>query len=224
MGAVGAGWLLGFLIDRVSRDNQTEFGFDDSSYAIAQFVPLAVVGLGTWLWYWRGVVARRRADPVGEANSTIRRTFLYVTFGVALIAAIAAAAATLYGLVGSVLNAGFGGNLLSELSAPIGALVVAGIVLLYHGLALRSDQRLAAQPVSDMPATEPTVASEPAEGSAPVAGAVTPSALVASPGAVLVAIRKRAFELVGPEDELEAALLAARAALPPGVEIVDARA
>jgi hypothetical protein len=224
IGAIGAGWLLGYMVDLVVGGTQ---GVEATAFALAQFVPLAVVGLATWWWSWRGVVARRRADPVGEANSTIRRTFLYLTFGVALIAAIAAAALILYRVVGIVVGAGTGGDLLSELSTPIGALLGAGTVLLYHGLLLRRDQRLTVARVADAPATEPAIDGDLVQAPAPGAGSATPVIAVAPAGggdAVLVSIRRRALTLVGPEDELEAALLAARAVLPEAVEIVDARA
>lgn len=196
IGAVGGGWLLGYLVNLVFGGQQT--AFDYPSWELAQFVPLTVVGLGAWLWFWRGVVARRRADPAGEANSTIRRTFLFITLGVALVVALAAAAAILYRLVGLVINAGAGGSIVSELSTPIGALLGAGIVLLYHGLALRADLRLAV-------ATAPP-------GAESITADSSPSPLV----------RRRDLALLGPADQIDAALEAARTALPAGFEFVDA--
>ena len=110
---------------------------------LGQWLPATLVGLGAWWWLWRAVSERRRSDPVDEANSTIRRSFLFLTLGVALIAAITAAALILYRLTSTVLDAGIGGNPVSELSTPFGVLVAAGVILAYHGLALRADQKLA---------------------------------------------------------------------------------
>ena len=118
----------------------------------------------------------------------------------------------LYRVVGLVINAGIGGVLVSDLSTPVGALLGAGTVLLYHGLALRNDQRLVAATAIDSPAAEP----------APSGEGSTVSQEVASSEANPVAVRRRTFALVGPEDEFDAALDAARAVLPPGIEIVDA--
>ena len=194
IGAIGAGWLLGFLVD-VVLGGERSTGPSPSTYELGQWLPATVVGLGAWWWFWRAVSARRHSDPADEANSTIRRSFLYLTLGVALVAAIAASAVILYRLVGVLLDAGIGGNLASELSTPLGTLIAAGIVLAYHGLALRADQKLAT----------PAEAVEPAEG-APVS--------IGSP------VERRALKLVGPPADLDAALAAVRAALPAGVEIV----
>lgn len=202
IGATGAGWLLGFLID-LALGGQGATRLSESSYELAQWLPATVVGLGAWWWFWRGVLARRRTDPVGEANSTIRRSFLFLTLGVALVAAIASSALILYRLVGILLDAGIGGNLASELSTPLGALIAAGIVLAYHGLALRADQGLA----------------QPRE--APEAGAAgVPAPATGQPLAVEGDVERRVLTLVGPPADLDGALAAARAALPAGVEIV----
>ena len=103
-------------------------------------------------------------------------------------------------------------------------LLGAGIVLLYHGLALRSDQRLVAATATDgsVAGTVEVVTGAAGDGSAGSAERLMPAPAARSSEAVLVAVRRRSFALVGPEDELDAALLAARAALPPGIEIVDA--
>lgn len=202
IGATAAGWLLGYIVDLVLGGQRTT-GPYPSTYELAQWLPAAVVGLGAWWWFWRGVLARRRSDPEDEANSTIRRAFLFLTLAVALVAAIAAAALILYRLVGVLLDAGIGGNLASELSTPLGALVAAGAVLAYHGLALRADQKLAKPDTAQADATPGEPA--PAEGAQVTTGG---------------AVERRAFVLVGPPADLDAALAAARAALPAGVEIV----
>lgn len=186
LGATGAGWVLGFLID-LALGGERATGPYPSTWELGQWLPATVVGLGAWWWFWSGVRARRRSDPVDEANSTIRRSFLFLTVGVALIAAIAASALILYRLVGGLLGAEIGGNVGSELSTPLGALIAAAVVLGYHGLALRADQKL-----------------------------VTPDEPLATGGPV----ERRALTLVGPAADLDAAVAAARAALPAGVEIV----
>ena len=188
IGVTGAGWMLGYFID-VLLGGQRTTGPDATTYELTWWLPAAMVGLAAWWWFWRAVLGRRRADPIGEANSTIRRSFLFVTLGVALVAAISASALILYRLVGVLLDAGIGGNLASELSTPLGTLIAAGVVLAYHGLALRADQKLA----------EPREATEVA---------------------VAATVERRVLTLVGPPGNLDAALAAARAALPAGVELL----
>jgi hypothetical protein len=197
IGATGAGWLLGLVIDALLGGGRTS-GPSPSTYELGQWLPATVVGLGAWGWFWRSVLARRRSEPVDEANSTIRRGFLFLTVGVALVAAIGTSALILYRLVGVVLDAGIGGNLASELSSPLGVLIAAGGVLAYHGLALRADQKLAK-------------AAEPDEAAALAAASPVGSSQV----------ERRAVVIVGPPADLDAALAAARAALPAGVEIVE---
>jgi hypothetical protein len=205
LGAAGTGWLVGYAIDLLLGGQRTAEGLLPT-YDMAQWLPIAVVGLGTWWWSWRRVIARRQADPAGEAGSTIRRTFLYLTLGVALVVALGAAAVILYRLVGLVIDAGLGGNLVSELSTPMGLLLTAGAVLLYHGLTLRSDQRLAVE-TRGKPA-------EP-ESTEPATVGSTPEPMP----------QRRSLTMTGPAGaDLDAALASARAALPPGVEILGEEA
>lgn len=197
-GATGLGWILGLGIDvvfggiRTTDPDRLPWAFE-----LAQWLPMAVLGLGVWAWQWSGVLARRRRDPDGEANSTIRRAFIFLTLAVALVSALGGATLILYRLVGTAVGASLTGNAVSELSTPVGAFIMAAIVLAYHVLQLRSDQTI--RPI--VPAGPSTVAPTPV---------VDASARV-----------RRPLELVGPEGaDLDAALAAARAALPDEIELV----
>lgn len=197
-GATGLGWILGLGIDvvfggiRTTDPNRLPWTFE-----LAGWLPMAGVGLGLWAWQWSGVLARRRRDPDGEANSTIRRAFLFLTLAVALVSALGGATLILYRLVGAAVGASLTGNAVSELSTPIGAFIMAAIVLAYHGLQLRSDQAI-----------------RPIVSAGPTTAAPTP--VVDASARV-----RRTLELVGPEGaDLDAALAAARAALPDEIELV----
>lgn len=248
IGATGTGWLLGYLIDLLLGGQRSSAGLEASAFEVKQWLPFAVVGLGGWLWAWRSVVARRRLDPAGEAQSTIRRAFLYLTVAVALVVALAGAALILYRLAGIVFGAGLGGNLASELSTPLGSLVAASAVLLYHALQLRADLALAASVTEQAAPAEPgglpsapsaptveagasRLASPVEAGSSGVASPVEAGASrVASPvepgpapagATIAAAVERRALQLIGPPGaDLDAALAAARSALPSGIEIV----
>lgn len=214
IGATGAGWLLGYLVDLLLGGQRTALGLGNSSFEISQWLPLAVVGLGAWIWFWRGVVARRRLDPVGEATSTIRRAFLYLTLAVALLVALAAAAVILYRFVGVVLGAGLGGNDVSALSTPLGGLITASAVLLYYGLQLRADQAVSA---SETAASSEATAGTSGAASDSAAAAASPEEAPAGADEG----QRLSLELIGPTGaDLDAAVAAARAALPPGIEIV----
>ena len=209
IGATGLGWLAGLAIDIVLGGTRTSGGFPGIwSPELIFWLPAAIVGLVAWAAHWRRVLARRHRDPADEANSAIRRAFLYLTLAGALIVALASAALILYRIFGTAIGAGLGGNAVSALSTPLGALAASVAVLAYHGLLLRADQaRRAVQPGE----VEPQIVVGP--------GSMAEEAVAAQ------RTRRQGFELVGPADaDLDAALAAARAALPPGIEIVEAGA
>ena len=204
LGAVGLGWLLGLGIDIVfGGERMTDPNRLPWTFELAQFVPLAVLGLGLWAWQWSRVLARRRLDPEGEADSTIRRAFLYLTLAGSVVAALIGATLILYRLVGTIIGANLTGNAVSALSTPIGALIMAAVLLGYHGTLLRADQALRPAVV---PAAVPAVAVPAGSAAAVAAGAGS----------------RRTLELVGPEGaDLDAALAAARSALPDGVRLEE---
>ena len=185
--AVGTGWLVGLLIDVALGGSRTVGGSGFWRAELANFVPFTLIGLGVWVWRWWPIQARHQADPAAEAASTIRRSFLLVILAASVITSLGSLAYVLYRLFGSLLGANIGGGIL-ELSMPLGALVAAGAVALYHGLALRRDLALRA--------------------------AIEPEAPVVMP----VAERsRRSLVLLGPPDgDSDAALGALREALPPG--------
>ena len=213
IGATSLGWLLGLVIDVAFGGDRTRALIDGPPFwmhEVAFWLPLAAAGLGVWVWQWSFVLARRRRDPEGEANSTIRRTFLYLTVAVALVAALGSAAVILYRVVGTVLGAGLSGNAISELSTPIGASIAAVVVLAYHGLLLRSDQKLRPASVEVAPAVAGAV--EPA---APPDAGPAPTVAEAGPPRV-----RRTVEIVGPEGaDLDATIELVRGALPDGFDL-----
>lgn len=189
-GAVGLGWLLGLLLDLLlGGDRATSGSWRDD---VSTFAPMALIGSAAWLWWWWRIQARQRADAAGEAASTVRRSYLLIILAASVIASLGSAALILYRLFGSVLGANLGGNPASELSAPIGALLVAGAVGLYHGRALRQDAAL-----------HRSEAKAPSEAPLPTGG----RALILSGPA---------------GGELDAAVTALREALPPGYRLDDA--
>lgn len=217
MGGVGAAWVAGHVLKVLLGGSLDDGGYDFAVYQLPMWLSTMVVGLAAWFVVWRGVVARRRLDPVGEATSTIRRTFLYITIATSLIAAIAAAAVILYRLSGILLDTQVGGSLANELSTPLGVLVVAALSIVYHGLALRADQRVAAE-VAPAAAAGSTAA--PDVAAAPdSADASPPDSADASPVAAATPVHAT-LTLRGPAGaDMTAAIAALRAALPEGMEL-----
>jgi hypothetical protein len=185
--SVGVAWLLGLLIDVGLGGGNVLAGEDFSRRQLAQFLPIALFGTAVWLWSWNSVGARYRQAPAEEASATTRRVSLLLVLAGGILAGIASLGVILYRLFGSVFGIEAPANVLSELSVPIGSLIVATAVAAYHGLALRRDQALRAE----------------AEPPAPEVAAAAPTAVV--------------LRLVAPHGtDADAALAALRERLPAG--------
>ncbi len=200
-GATGIGWLVGLGIDLVLGGQRAS----ESAWRgeAAGWIPIAAVGLALWAWTWRGLLARHRADPVGDASATIRRAYLLLAVAIALVAALAGATLVVYRVVGRLIGAPIEGDLISSLSTPVGALVIALAVGGYHLLAVRADDALrAAHAVPPLPAPPLPVAAAPAPGARPA-----PEAAPATRELVLTGT---------PGEDLTAVVEGLRAALPPG--------
>jgi hypothetical protein len=187
-GAVGIGWLLGMALDALLGGNRSLAGSDFWRLELATYAPYAVLGAAVWAWKWAALQAQHRVAPSVEAGSMVRRTFLLITLAAALLSGLGSMALILYRAFGFVLGADLGGNAVSELSTPIGALLAAVAVAAYHGLALRRDDALRA-----------AAAAKPLEAAEPVAEA------------------RRVLVLSGPAHaDLDALLEGMRSSLPPG--------
>jgi hypothetical protein len=197
-GAVGLGGLLGLLIDVLLGGNRTDSDF--LRREVASYLAIAVPGAVMWLWNWLRLQARRAAAPKEEAGSTLRRAYLLLVVAPAMIVSLASLAYLLYRLFGAILQVEVSGNTASAVSAPLGALLVAAAVAIYHGVAVRRDQHLRAA----------------VSGAAPDIDAAAP------PPAPSAAPARRVLVLSGPPGtDLETTVAALRAALAPELLLED---
>ncbi|MDP9250169.1 MAG: DUF5671 domain-containing protein, partial [Chloroflexota bacterium] len=191
-GAVGMAWLLGILTDVLLGGTRTAAADGLWRAELATFVPYAVIGSAVWLWKWSGAIKRFATEPQGEAGSIVRRTYLLIALAASVIASIGSLGVILYRLFGTILGVSLSGNPVSELSTPIGILVVAVAVAAYHGIAQRRDAALRA------PLQQEDVA--PQAAPAP----------------------RRRLILSGPQDaNLDQAISGLRATLPPGYRLEE---
>jgi hypothetical protein len=199
-GAVGIGWIIGLLIDVLLGGNRT--AGDGWRLEMAQYLPYAVTGFAIWAWNWAHLQRRHAADPTGESGSTVRRAYLLIAVAASLVASLVSLALVLYRLFGSLLGVSVG-DAAAELSTPLGALLVAGAVAAYHGMAVRRDMALRAAH-----APEPQPAAEPAAETQVAAEAVDAADV------------RRGLTLVGPPNgDLEAAIETLRKQLPDGYRL-----
>jgi Domain of unknown function (DUF5671) len=147
-GASGIAWLIGLVIQVVLADASVLADSQVWPRELAQFAPLATIGIAVWLWSWTRISARFTANPLAEAASTARRVTLLIVLAAAVLAGIASLGVVLYRLFGTIFGIAASGNVVLELSTPIGILIVAVVLAIYHGLALRRDQALRGTPLA----------------------------------------------------------------------------
>ncbi len=138
---IGVARLIGFAIQVLFSSSVVVAGDELWRSGVAEFLPLAILGIATWIWHWTRI-GRSYADaPAWEAESAIRRTGLLLALAAGILAGISALGVILYRLFGSLFGLQLTGDMASELSAPIGSLLVAVTVATYHGLTVRGDGR-----------------------------------------------------------------------------------
>ncbi|HET7636052.1 MAG TPA: DUF5671 domain-containing protein [Candidatus Limnocylindria bacterium] len=140
-GAVSIGWLLGLTLDVLLGGGRTLSAGSVWERELAGFLPFALLGFALWIWQWARISARYASTPRLEAASAVRRTALLLVIGVTIVAGIISLGLILYRLFGTLFGVQLGGDIASELSTPLGALIVALAVIAYHVIALRRDQQ-----------------------------------------------------------------------------------
>lgn len=138
-GAGAAAQLIGLVLQLVLGGGQVMSVGSPSEQVFADFAPYALLGLGVWLRHWSGVMRGAAADPAGEAASTIRRAALLVILAVAILGGVASLGVILYRLFGALFGLDAPASVASELSLPLGSLLVTAAVAVYHGALLRRD-------------------------------------------------------------------------------------
>ncbi len=187
---VSAAWLIGIAIEATLGSGLPRGNDQSLGQQLATTVPALVLGVVVWLWAWSRAQARWRADRTSEAESAVRRAALLVVIGVSVVAALGGFGFLFYRLFGSLFGLSLSSDVATDLSRPIGVIVVAAIGGVTHGLAIRRDQ--ATREVSDQVAPRlphpdaPVEADQP--GAAPTAVAVDLHLTAPSEEAVLAAL------------------------------------
>ncbi len=119
-------------------------------------LPLLLIGGLVWRRFWQAI--QERAEDPDEVGSVVRRTYLYVIFGIAGIAALGTSLFIVFSVVDGVLNTSFDRQGVWDLHGPLAVALTAGVAAGYHRRIMRSDQQ-----VMNSVVTEPV----PASASAP---------------------------------------------------------
>lgn len=142
--AVGVSGLIGVVINAVLTGGRTLSGGELLPSELAANLPMALFGAALWIWSWGAAQRRHALAPAEEAITTSRRAALLIVLAVSVLAGIAGLGVVLYRVFGAAFGLAMQGDAAAELSRPIGVLLVAAAVAVYHLGVLRRDQALRA--------------------------------------------------------------------------------
>jgi hypothetical protein len=152
--AVGVSGLIGVMLNAVLTGGRTLGGGDLLPIELAANLPMALFGAALWIWSWGAASRRHAAAPADEAASTSRRAALLIVLAASVLAGIASLGVILYRVFGAAFGLAMQGDAAAELSRPIGVLLVAAAVGVYHLGVLRRDQALRTSGAPEPPAAE----------------------------------------------------------------------
>jgi hypothetical protein len=155
--AVGLGGTLSTLLDLLVQPaavRPTRWWEE----RISLFATLVAVGLPVWVVYW-GRLQREASDPLAR-ESLVRRIYLFLVFGVAVLTLLGSGAFTLYQVIRLLLGEPWSAGGTSELVGAASAAAVAGLFLVYHLRVFRAGAGALPLPASVL--VSPTSPSSPA--------------------------------------------------------------
>jgi cytochrome bd-type quinol oxidase subunit 2 len=93
---------------------------------------VVIVAGPVWWRFWSRIQRIAKAEPESEHGSPVRRTYLFLLFGVGGIVAIVSLITIVFQLFDGILSSNLGANTFSEMRFAIGILISTGIVAGYH--------------------------------------------------------------------------------------------
>jgi hypothetical protein len=223
-GGIGLGWLAGLALDALLGGQRLFADGTGWKFELASFLPAAGLGLMLWAWQWSRTVARTAADRVSETGSSARRAALLLVLAVSLVAAVGSLAVILYRVFNLLLGIPLARSVISELSTPAGALLVAGAIAAYHGVLVRRDMRPHAGRTAEGLVAGPEGDRLPPVGAAPTPEGASASALEPSPQTPPAPLPPASRPLVlraSSPGELDGIVATLRSILPPGARLDD---
>ena len=143
---------------------------------------LTLVGAPVWVRYWLRQQGEVRAGTPAERQALSRRTFIFVVFGIAVLATLASGSTFLFMLLDALFDGRLSAQVLDGGKWALGVALTAGVLSVYHWQVLKED-RAAAPEAEPTPTPTPT----PAAVAKQVTAAAGPRA-AALVGAIATAI------------------------------------
>ncbi len=163
-GVIGLNQLLSYLLDTLI--GQPSFIGAASRNTLAAALAALLVGLPLWYLTWRPMLleAAREGESGDHARrSLVRKSYLYLALFTSVIGLMFSTGALLFELISALLGAPPERLLLDALQL-FKLMVLFGLLLVYHGFALRGDARLAQRSLARRHAQFPVLVLAPDEG------------------------------------------------------------
>lgn len=103
---------------------------------------LLVVGGPLWWIFWSGIHRATHVAPRAELGSPVRRTFLFVLFGLGGVTAVLCVLAAAFLGIRGALQGGIDVHVLRDMQAPVAVLLATGAIASYHWTVYRDDRSL----------------------------------------------------------------------------------
>lgn len=137
--ATGVAIVVQAALQAIARPVTTETPVNALLYGVTALA----VGLPVWWSSWRSSQAAVATDPEAEIPSPSRRVYLTIWFGAVGLVALVSLVVVVYQLVEGILEGDSGSAVLDAVRIPLGILLAAGAVGIYHWAVWRSDRALA---------------------------------------------------------------------------------
>jgi hypothetical protein len=128
--AIGISIVIVAIIEALTEE--TKLSGPGAINTLLGAVTVIIVSGPVWWRFWSRIQRIARTSPATEHGSPVRRTYLFLLFGVGGIVAIISLITIVVQLFDGILTSNLGANTLSEMRFAIGILVSTGIVAGYH--------------------------------------------------------------------------------------------
>jgi F0F1-type ATP synthase membrane subunit c/vacuolar-type H+-ATPase subunit K len=128
--AIGISIVIVAIIEALTEQNRLS-GPGAINTLIGAATVIIVAG-PVWWRFWSRIQRIAKSEPESEHGSPVRRTYLFLLFGVGGITAIISLITIVFQLFDGILSSNLGANTFSDMRFAIGILISTGIVAGYH--------------------------------------------------------------------------------------------
>ncbi len=128
--AIGISIVVVAIIEALTE--QTRLSGPGAINTLIGSATVIIVAGPVWWRFWTRIQRIAKTEPESEHGSPVRRTYLFLLFGVGGITAIISLITIVFQLFDGILSSNLGANTFSDMRFAIGILISTGIVAGYH--------------------------------------------------------------------------------------------